>query len=545
MKQDVIYITGHQHPDTDSIVAAIGYAFFKRANGVKAIPCRLGKIGTETRYLLDRFGFPEPMLLEDARVKMSEIEIDEPTTIMPDKTIYEAIQVMHGAGKQTCGVVDEENRVVGMLTMNDIALVAMGDTAETEKLLEDVSPENINTAISGRIIYRAPDRHIRGRVSVVAITKEDIAIHDIKNKIVVAGDDPEAQKHIIEMGAGLLILVRTDNVSDEVLEVAKKYGCTVIISGHSTMNTSRYAYFAPPISKIMATKVVKFYANELAEDVGTKMMRTRFHAYPIVDENERIVGCASRYHIMNSRNKKIILVDHNEFSQSVRAIDKAEVLEVIDHHRINDFSTKRPVAFRNEIIGSTATIVATMFRENQIPIPQNLAGLLLGAILSDTLKFQSPTTTEKDRRTANILAAIADLDIDEFAADMFSVGADIKGKSISELLNQDIKYFEIESCKTMVSQVIISTFSVLEGKEDEIQEVLNEFTQKKNLDLCLMVFTSILDNGSIVFRSGEKSDWALEAFPNKENEAHSLQEGILSRKSQIIPILTGTIQKYS
>jgi manganese-dependent inorganic pyrophosphatase len=142
MKQDVIYITGHQHPDTDSIVAAIGYAFFKRANGVKAIPCRLGKIGTETRYLLDRFGFPEPMLLEDARVKMSEIEIDEPTTIMPDKTIYEAIQVMHGAGKQTCGVVDEENRVVGMLTMNDIALVAMGDTAETEKLLEDVCEED-------------------------------------------------------------------------------------------------------------------------------------------------------------------------------------------------------------------------------------------------------------------------------------------------------------------------------------------------------------------------------------------------------------------
>jgi manganese-dependent inorganic pyrophosphatase len=264
-----------------------------------------------------------------------------------------------------------------------------------------------------------------------------------------------------------------------------------------------------------------------------------------VDENDRIVGCASRYHIMNSRNKKIILVDHNEFSQSVRAIDKAEVLEVIDHHRINDFSTKRPVAFRNEIIGSTATIVATMFRENQIPIPQNLAGLLLGAILSDTLKFQSPTTTEKDKRTANILAAIADLDIDEFAADMFSVGADIKGKSITELLNQDIKYFEIESCRTMVSQVIVSTFKALEGMQDEIQSVLDEFTKKKNLDLCLMVFTSILDNGSIVYRSGEKADWALEAFPDKEDETHSLQQGILSRKSQIIPILTGTIQKYA
>ena len=421
----------------------------------------------------------------------------------------------------------------------------MGDTASTEKLLEDISPENINTAINGKIIYRAPDRHIRGRVSVIAITKEDIAIHEVKDKIVIVGDDIDAQKHVIEMGAGMLILVRADQVSEEVLELAREYGVSVIISGHSTMNTSRYTYFAPPISKIMATKIVKFYANELAEDVGIKMMRTRYHAYPIVDENDRIVGCASRYHIMNSKNKKIILVDHNEFSQSVRAIDKAEVLEVIDHHRINDFSTKRPVAFRNEIIGSTATIVATMFRENQIPIPQNLAGLLLGAILSDTLKFQSPTTTEKDKRTANILAAIADLDIDEFANEMFSVGADIKGKSIPELLNQDIKYFEIENCKTMVSQVIISTFKALEGKSDEIQAVLSEFTKKKNLDLCLMVFTSILDNGSIVFRSGDKSDWALEAFPDNDNESHSLQKGILSRKSQIVPILTATIQKYS
>ena len=539
MTQDVIYITGHQHPDTDSIASAIGYAFFKRANGVKAVPCRLGKIGTETRFLLDRFGFQEPMLLEDARVKMSEIEIDDPTTIMPDKTIFEAIQLMHGADKQTCGVVDEDNKVVGMVTMNDIGLVAMGDTASTEKLLEDISPENINTAINGKIIYRAPDRHIRGRVSVIAITKEDIAIHEVKDKIVIVGDDIDAQKHVIEMGAGMLILVRADEVSEEVLELAREYGVSVIISGHSTMNTSRYTYFAPPISKIMATKIVKFYANELAEDVGIKMMRTRYHAYPIV------VGCASRYHIMNSKNKKIILVDHNEFSQSVRAIDKADALEVIDHHRINDFSTKRPVAFRNEIIGSTATIVATMFRENQIPIPQNLAGLLLGAILSDTLKFQSPTTTEKDKRTANILAAIADLDIDEFANEMFSVGADIKGKSIPELLNQDIKYFEIENCKTMVSQVIISTFKALEGKSDEIQAVLSEFTKKKNLDLCLMVFTSILDNGSIVYCAGEKSDWALEAFPDKDNEVHSLQKGVLSRKSQIVPILTATIQKYS
>ncbi|MDO5133893.1 MAG: putative manganese-dependent inorganic diphosphatase [Eubacteriales bacterium] len=545
MYQDVIYVTGHQHPDTDSIAAAIGYAFFKRANGVKAIPCRLGKLGTETKYLLDRFGFEEPMLLKDARVTVGEIDVDEPTTITSDKTLYEAIQLMHGRDKKNCGVVDEDGRVVGMLTMNDIGLVAMSDTSDSSKLLENISPEHINTAISGSIAYRAPDRPVNGKVSVIAITKGDISIHDVKDKIVITGDDPEAQKHLIEMGAGILIVVRAEGVTDEVMEAAKAYNCSVIYSGHSTMNTSRYIYFAPPISKIMATNVVKFYSHQLAEEVGKKMMQTRYHAYPIVDDEDRIVGCASRFHIMNSQNKKIIMVDHNEFSQSVQGIEKAQVLEVIDHHRINDFSSQRPVAFRNEIIGSTATIVANILRENQIPISPNMAGLLLGAILSDTLKFQSPTTTEKDKRTANVLAAIADLDIDEFAADMFSVGADIKGKSISELLNQDIKYFEIEGCKIMVSQVITGSLRVLHGMHDEIQSVLDQFTKKKHLDLCLMVVTSIPENGSVIFRSGDKAGWALEAFPDKEGETHSMQQGLVSRKSQIIPTLTQTIQKYS
>ena len=542
MKQDVIYITGHQHPDTDSIAAAIGYAFFKRANGVKAIPCRLGKIGTETKYLLDRFGFPEPMLLEDARVKMSEIEIDEPTTVMPDKTIYEAIQLMHGAGKQTCAVVDEADRVVGMLTMNDIALVAMGDTAETEKLLEDVSPENINTAISGRIIYRAPDRHIRGRVSVVAITKEDIAIHDIKDKIVVAGDDPEAQKHIIEMGAGLLILVRTENVSEEVVETAKKYGCTVIISGHSTMNTSRYAYFAPPISKIMATKIVKFYANELAEDVGVKMMRTRYHAYPIVDENDKIVGCASRYHIMNSRNKKIILVDHNEFSQSVRAIDKAEVLEVIDHHRINDFSTKRPVAFRNEIIGSTATIVATMFRENQIPIPQNLAGLLLGAILSDTLMFRSPTCTEIDRSAALALAEIADVKVEELASAMFEAGSDFSNKTENEILNQDFKIFHAGAVSFGVAQISAMSRAELDKVQKRIEPYLEQMMGEKQIQMIFIMLTDILNESTfLVYRGADSAQIAASAFNCEVNEKGIMLKGVVSRKKQLIPNLINTL----
>ena len=362
--------------------------------------------------------------------------------------------------------------------------------------------------------------------------------------ILITGNDPKVHKQLVELGPGVLIVVRTDEVAPEVIEAAKKNHCSIIISGHDTMNTSRYVYFAPRVSKMMKKNPIKFYGRELVEDAGRKMLRSRFHAYPVIDDDGKLLGYVSRYHVMNSGNKKMILVDHNEFSQSVRGIEKAEVLEVIDHHRINDFSTNHPVAFRNEIIGSSATIVATIFRENQIPFPKNLAGLLLGAILSDTLKFQSPTTTSKDVATAQFLAGIAGLDIDEFAKDMFSVSANIKGKTVNELLNQDIKFFNIEGCKTMISQVIVTSADTARGMERQVQKLLDEFTKKKGLDLCLMAFTSILENGSIVYAAGDKKPWALEAFPNKEGENHSLQKGVLSRKSQILPRITAVVQKY-
>ena len=545
MEKNRVYVTGHKHPDTDSIAAAIGYAFYKRANGIKAIPCRLGKLSAETKYLLERFGFEQPMLLDDARYKLGEITLDEPVSISPDKTLFEAIRVLAKNNRQICSVVDDDGRLLGIVTRSDAADIAMGDTESTAKLLKDTPIECIKTAINGKILYEAPGRKMNGKVGVIAITSEDLSGFEVKDRIIITGSDSKAQTDMIRLGAAVLIVVRADDVAPEVLEAAKVHNCSIIISGHGTMNTSRYVYFAARVSQMMVTNPIKFYASELVEDAGRKMLRSRFHAYPVIDDDEKLLGYVSRYHVMNTGSKKMILVDHNEFSQSVRGIEKAEVLEVIDHHRINDFSTNQPVAFRNEIIGSSATIVATIFRENQIPLPKNLAGLILGAILSDTLKFQSPTTTSKDIATAQFLAGIAGLDIDEFAKDMFSVSANIKGKTLNELLNQDIKFFDIEGCKTMISQVIVTSADIAREMESQVQELLEQFVKKKELDLCLMAFTSILENGSVVFAAGDKAAWAAEAFPDKEGETLSLQTGVLSRKSQILPRITAVVQKYA
>ena len=543
--QDPVYITGHQHPDTDSIASAIAYSFFKRSMGIRAIPCRLGSVNAESAWLLKRFGFEEPMLLTDARVRLSDITLDPPTFIKPDTTIFESLRQMEEQGHTYCGVVDDEMHLLGLVTKGDIAQVGLGDTHHNIDILSKTPLDNFVKTLDGKLIYRDDAMHLNGKVSMIAMAEiAQLDAYQIEDRIVILGSSSVAQRHAIERGAGLLIIVWANSVEPDVIELAKAHHCPIIISGHGAMNTSRYIYFAPAASTIMKTNIVTFTDIELAEDVGKKMLRSRFHIYPVINTERKLVGYVARYHIMNCKNKQIILVDHNEFSQSVRAIDKARVLEVIDHHRINDFSTTQPVAFRNEIVGSSATIVSTIFRENQIPIPQNLAGLLLGALLSDTMNFHSPTTTQKDIQTANILAAMADLDIEEFARDMFAVTANTSGKTYSEMINQDMKIYDIKECKLAISQVIVTSTKALREDDQEIQQAVESFAAKKRLDLSVLVFTSIMENGSIIYAGGNRAAWIPEAFPNRENEEHSFQQDLLSRKKQILPRINEIVDKY-
>ena len=543
--QDPVYITGHQHPDTDSIASAIAYSFFKRSMGIRAIPCRLGSVNAESAWLLKRFGFEEPMLLTDARVRLSDITLDPPTYIKPDTTIFESLRQMEEQGHTYCGVVDDDMHLLGLVTKGDIAQVGLGDTHHNIDILSKTPLDNFVKTLGGKLIYRDDEMHLNGKVSMIAMAEiAQLDAYQIEDRIVILGSNSVAQRHAIERGAGLLIIVWANSVEPDVIELAKAHHCPIIISGHGAMNTSRYIYFAPAASTIMKTSIVTFTDIELAEDVGKKMLRSRFHIYPVINTERKLVGYVARYHIMNCKNKQIILVDHNEFSQSVRAIEKARVLEAIDHHRINDFSTTQPVAFRNEIVGSSATIVSTIFRENQIPIPQNLAGLLLGALLSDTMNFHSPTTTPKDIQTANILAAMADLDIEEFARDMFAVTANTSGKTYSEMINQDMKIYDIKECKLAISQVIVTSTKALREDDQEIQQAVESFAAKKRLDLSVLVFTSIMENGSIIYAGGNRAAWIPEAFPNRENEEHSFQQDLLSRKKQILPKINDIIDKY-
>lgn len=539
-RQKTVYITGHRHPDTDSIASAIAYALLQRRKGINAVPCRLGPINTETRWLLERFGFEEPMLFEDARATIKEIDMDPPLTITPETTIYETLQLMKQNNKQSYGVVNQKGQLLGMVTRSDLSRVGLGDTAAAIQLLKDTPLDYIAKTIRGFFAYRDEEYHFNGKVSIIAMTETGLKDYDIRDRLVILGNDTEAQKAAIRKGAGILVVVWTKEIAPEVIELAKAHHCPIIISGHGTMNTSRYLYFAPPVRLIMLKSLVSFNMDEFVEDVGKKMLKSRYRSYPVIDNNNYLRGYLSRYHILDYRNKQVILVDHNEYAQSVKGVEKADLLEIIDHHRICDIATSRPISFRNEIIGSTASIITSIYMENQMDIPKNVAGLLLGAILSDTLKFRSPTTTPKDIGLAKTLAHIADLDIDAFASEMFRVSSNISQKSVQELITQDVKTFQIDSHKVMIAQIIISAVDEVHSIEDELQQEMNSFAIDKELDLFVAAFTSILENGSIFYASGPLSEIVTEAFPNHHG-AHSFQEDILSRKNQIVPLLSRAI----
>ena len=540
-----IYVTGHKDPHADSVAAAIAYAAYKREQGFDAVPCVLGRINKESQYLLDRFGFEKPILLETAQVCLGEVDLASPCSINPETTILETVHLMEKEKREGFAVVSDDNKVIGWVSKSDLANITLSGTQNAHDMLRDTPTDYIAKTINGKILYSDEKRHLNGQISILTMTnKENLEDYEVTDKIVITGGNKKALKSLIEKGAGMLIIIWEKEISDSILKLAKEHHCSVILSGYGAMNTSRYVYFAPPVRMVMATKPMKFYVHELMEDAGKKMARTQYRAFPVVDEDERLVGYLMRSHILNYNDKQLILVDHNEFSQSVKGIEKARVLEVIDHHRVTDFSTSRPVSFRNEIVGSTCTIIATIFRENQVPIDENLAGLMLGGLLSDTMNLQTPTTTDKDRQTANILAALAGLDLDQFTEELFSLTED-EGGSLEELMNRDIMFEDYMGIRMMITKVNVPQVEPYRDRADDMQHALDLLTKSKSADLGILSITSALENRSILFASGNKADWLYEAFPNTEGENHSVQEGLISRKMQILPKLQEVIYKYS
>jgi manganese-dependent inorganic pyrophosphatase len=535
-----IHVTGHKHPDTDSICSALAYANLKRKQGLDAIACRLGEVNHETRYILNRFGFEEPMVLNDARMTLSEIDLDEPVTISPETTIFEAWQIIQDE-KKALVVVDQDQRVLGFVTNSDLSSIAMGDTAKSIELLQKTPISYIAQTLRGTLVYEPEHPRLNGKVSIIAVAEHKLENYELSDRTVILGNDTEAQLQAIEKDAACLVVVWSEKINESVIALAKEKGCAIIISGHGTLNTLRYLYYSTPVRFIMSTDLLTFQRREYVDDVLARLVKTRFRSYPVLDEKNHINGLISRFHLLNARKKKIILVDHNEVSQSVDAVLDGDLMEVIDHHRIGDITTSKPIMFRNQLVGSTCTIIAQLYDEARVPLDGKMAGLLCAAIISDTLNFKSPTTTQTDINTGQRLARIAQVNTEDLAKDIFTNGSGLKDKSIEDIIEHDIKEFTLGKYRVMVGQMSLYDPNVIEPLRVELVKAMKAYAAEKRLDLLMLLFTGLENNKSAVLYAGKESWIATDAFDKVTNESLVYYD-VISRKKQVMPRLSAVVE---
>ncbi|EJT5924361.1 TPA: putative manganese-dependent inorganic diphosphatase [Clostridium perfringens] len=542
--KDVIYITGHKNPDSDSICAAIAYAEFKnKTQDTLAIPVRLGNVSQETQYILDYFGVEAPQFLETVKLKVEDLEMDNIAPLAPEVSLKMAWNIMRDKNLKSIPVADGNNHLLGMLSTSNITETYMDVWDSNILAKSSTSLDNILDTLSAEAQNINEERKVfPGKVVVAAMQAESLKEFISEGDIAIAGDRAEIQAELIELKVSLLIVTGGHTPSKEIIELAKKNNITVITTPHDSFTASRLIVQSLPVDYIMTKdNLVTVSTDDLVEDVKVIMSETRYSNYPVIDENNKVVGSIARFHLISTHKKKVIQVDHNERGQSVHGLEDAEVLEIIDHHRVADIQTSNPIYFRNEPLGSTSTIVAKRFFENGIRPSREAAGLLCGAIISDTLLFKSPTCTPQDIKICRRLAEIAGIVPETFAKEMFRAGTSLKGKSIDEIFNSDFKPFTIGGIKIGVAQVNTMDIEGFMPLKDEMLDYMNQKADSMGLEMIMLLLTDIINEGSQILVTGRNPEIAEEAFKVKLEDSTTFLPGVLSRKKQVVPPLTQII----
>lgn len=542
--KDVVYVTGHKNPDSDSICAAYAYAEFKNKTGnLPAIPVRLGNVNRETQYILDYFGVKAPELLKTVKLKVEDLDFDKITPVSPEISLKMAWNIMRNKNIKTLPVADENNHLLGVLAISNLTSCYMDIWDSNILAKSNTTFSNIVDTLSAKEIYRNPEtNHFPGKIVVSAMKPESMKDHIDSGDIVIVGDREEVQDALLDLNISLMIITGSHTPSAAILEKAKKANISVISTPHDSFTTSRLILQSIPVGYVMIKdKLVTFSTEDLVDDVKPVMIETRYRSYPVIDANGKVVGAMSRYHLISNYRKKIIQVDHNERGQSVDGLEDADILEIIDHHRVADIQTNGPLYFRSEPIGSTSTIVGKCFFENGIRPSKQAAGLLCGAIISDTLLFRSPTCTPVDKHICLQLAEIAGINVEEFAKEMFKAGTSLKGKTVEEIFNQDFKPFAIGDTKVGIAQVNTMDIEGFMPLKDEMLAYMNTKAKEAGLDMTLLLLTDILNEGSQILVAGDKPEIAEKAFKVTLVDNTAFLDGVLSRKKQVVPPITEAI----
>ena len=542
-----IFITGHKNPDTDSICSTLAYADWKSKLGYDVTPVRLGNLNSETNFILEKFQVKAPALIHDIKTRISDIDIDEALTVSSDTTIAEAWRAMLDKNKKVVAVVDDENKLIGLTTISAITNGILSVAQNRYDLMKNTPLKAISNTLLGTLIHEPENYETNGIINIGTSSIANKEFIEYSNKIVITSFTEVAMLKAIQTKAALVVVTLTRSISDDIVAEAIKNGCALICTTLDMFSASQMITQSIPIKYIMSTNLVTFNYFDYLDDVIAIIPKTRYRSYPVVDQDNVLIGLISRYHLWEHSKRKLILVDHNEISQSVEGIEQADVIEIIDHHRIGDVQTPMPVLFRNEIVGSTATIIAKMYQEKAINIEPTIASLLLGAIISDTMHFKSPTCTGDDIKIAQMLSKIAQLDIDSFAQEIYLASASLAGKSISEIIHADLKTFNIDNFKLAIGQINIIDPKTILTLRDELLTYLNQYATTNEFDFVLMVFTDIKDIGSYFLYTGHHQHLFKSGFGGDVTVKNDLEfiHNILSRKKQILPVLAKEIASYN
>ena len=543
-----VVVIGHRNPDTDSICSAIAYAELKnKTSDLVCEPRRAGKMNQETEFVLKKFGVKPPRMCTDVNPKIRDVDYREMPGIPGSTSLRKAWEIMRDQKIDTLPVTSADNELEGVITVKDIATANM-DVFDTEILAKSkTSYKNILETLDGTMVVGSEDAVCAtGRIRIGTATPEMLESTVEKGDIVILTNRYESQLCAIEKEAALLIICNGSKVGRTIQRIAEETGVAIMTTPEDTYAVGKLISQCAPISYYMTRDdIMKFTLVTPVADVTRVMAKVRHRYFPILDEDGKYCGMVSRRNIIALRKRRIILVDHNEATQAVEGFDQAEILEIIDHHRIGSLETSGPVYFRNQPVGCTATIVTQMYDENGVTIPQKTAGLLLAAILSDTLVFRSPTCTPIDVNAANRLAKIAGVDINEFANEMFEAGEKLDGKTAEEVFLQDFKVFMCGDIRFGVAQGSYMTRKNLLAAENLLRPYLEEARNKQNVEDIYMLLTDVPKEESVVIGSGRYAAEVLaDGFETQPAEDGSFTlPGVVSRKKQFIPALMTAYQE--
>ena len=542
-------VIGHRNPDTDSICSAICYANLKQAvTGEEYMPARAGHVNGETQFVLDYFGAEEPQLVEDVRTQVRDIEIRKTKGVADNISLKRAWNIMQENNVVTIPSVREDGTLEGLITVGDITKTYMNIYDSSILSKANTQYSNIIETLEAELIIGSAEAYFdQGNVLIAAANPDLMEFYIEPHDLVILGNRYESQLCAIEMGADCIIVCEGAAVSMTIKKIAQERGCTIIATTYDTYTAARLINQSMPISYFMTREhLITFNSDDYIDEIREVMASKRHRDFPILDKDGYYLGMISRRNLLGAKGKQVILVDHNEKNQAVAGIENAEILEIIDHHRLGTIQTMSPVFFRNQPLGCTATIIYQMYQEAGIKVEPKIAGLLCSAIVSDTLLFRSPTCTPVDEMAARALADIAGIDIEKYAMEMFSAGSNLKDKSDEEIFYQDFKRFTSGKVTIGVGQITSLNGGELDKLKGRMEAFMEKALENNGLNMIFFMLTNILTETTELICEGQGAlQLAGKAFHQDIEllEEEGLKEpvlrlpGVVSRKKQLIPEL--------